>query len=71
MGLCFLTLAASRQAALGKTSLDEWSVRRRDLNLATHNTQKTQKPTPPRDSKSQTQQSSSSRTTLWSAGPLG
>jgi len=30
-----------RRITAGRTPLDEWSARRRDLNLTTHNTQKT------------------------------
>jgi hypothetical protein len=32
----------SRQTTLGRTLLDEWSVRRRDLYVAKHNTPKRQ-----------------------------
>jgi hypothetical protein len=34
-------------ATLGRTSLDEWSARRRDLYLTTHNTHKRQTSMPP------------------------
>jgi len=36
-----------RHTTLGRTSLDEWSARRRDLYLITHNTYKRQKYMPP------------------------
>jgi len=35
-----------RHASLGRTPLDEWSVRRRDLYLTTHNTHTSQKSMP-------------------------
>ena len=35
------------QTTLGKTPLDEWSARRRDLYLTTHNTHKRQTAMPP------------------------
>jgi len=38
VGLCLLIVDVSRShTALGRTSLDEWSARRRDLDLATNN----------------------------------
>ena len=37
----------SRHTTLGRTPLDEWSARRTDLYLATHNTHKRQTATPP------------------------
>jgi hypothetical protein len=51
-----------RHTTLGRTPLDEWSVRRRDLYLTTHNTHKTQtsmspagfEPTIPASERSQT-----------------
>jgi hypothetical protein len=36
-----------RHTTLGRTSLDEWSTRHRDLYLTTHNTHKRQTSTPP------------------------
>jgi hypothetical protein len=36
-----------RRATVGRTSLDEWSVRRRDLYLTTHNSCNRQTSTPP------------------------
>jgi hypothetical protein len=36
-----------RHTTLGKTTLDEWSARRRDLYLTTHNTHKRHTSTPP------------------------
>jgi len=36
-----------RRTTVGRTPLDEWSVRRRDLYLTTHNTQNRQTSTPP------------------------
>jgi len=36
-----------RHTELGRTSLDEWSARRRNLYLTPHNTQKTQTSMPP------------------------
>jgi hypothetical protein len=36
-----------RHTTLGRTPLDEWSARRRDLYLTTHNTQKRQTSMPP------------------------
>jgi len=38
---------AVRCTTVGSTPLDEWSARRRDLYLTTHNTHKTQTPMPP------------------------
>jgi len=37
----------SRHSTIGRTPLDEWSARRRDLYLTTLNTQKGQKSIPP------------------------
>jgi hypothetical protein len=37
----------SRHTTLGRTPLDEWSARRRDLYLTTHNTHKRQTSMPP------------------------
>ena len=36
-----------RRATVGKTPLDEWSARRRDLNLTKHNTNDGQTSMPP------------------------
>ena len=36
-----------RRATIGRTPLDEWSIRRRDLYLTTHNTHNTQTSMPP------------------------
>ena len=36
-----------RRATLGRTSLDEWSIRRRDFYLTTHNTHNRQTSMPP------------------------
>ena len=36
-----------RRLAFGRTPLDEWSARRRDLYLTTHNTHNRQTPVPP------------------------
>jgi len=35
-----------RHTKFGRTPLDKWLARRRDLNLTTHNTHKTQTPMP-------------------------
>ena len=53
----------------GRNPLDEWSIRRRDLYLTTHNTHKTQ-PCPRRDSNLQSQQASGRRPTPQTARPL-
>jgi hypothetical protein len=37
---CWEFTVTLRHTALGRTPLDEWSVRRRDLHLTTHNTHK-------------------------------
>ena len=37
----------SRRATVGRTPLDEWSIRRRDLYLTTHNTHNRQTSIPP------------------------
>jgi len=42
-----------RHITLGRTSLDDWSARRRDLYLTTHNTYKSQTSMPRRDSNPQ------------------
>ena len=56
---------------LGRTPLDEWSPRRRDLYLSTHNTRKDSLPRRRRDSNPQSQQASGRRPTLYTALPLG
>jgi hypothetical protein len=43
-----LILEVSRSQTVGRTPLDEWSVRHRDLYLTTHNTHNRQTPMPPR-----------------------
>ena len=54
-----------RRAAVGRTPLDEWSVRRRDLYLTTHTTLTTDKhPYPRWDSNPRSQQASGRRPTL-------
>ena len=53
-----------RRSTVGMTSLDEWSARRRDLYLTTHNTRKRQTPMPWWDSNPQSQQASGRRPTL-------
>jgi len=60
-----------RYTELGRTPLDEWSARRRNLYLITHNTQKRETSMTPRDSNPQSQQASSRRTTPTTARPLG
>jgi len=45
-GLFFLD-HTQRHATVGRTTLDEWSARRRDIYLTTHNTHNTQTFTPP------------------------
>ena len=52
----------TRRAILVRTLLDEWSARRRDLNLTTHNSHN-KHPCPRRDSNSQPQQANGRRTT--------
>jgi hypothetical protein len=54
---------------LSRTPLDEWSARRRDLYLTTHNTHN-RHPCPPRDSNPQSQQASGRRPTPQTARPL-
>jgi len=50
-----------RRTTVGRTPLDEWSARRRDLYLKTHNTHNTQISMPRRDSNPQSQQASGRR----------
>ena len=56
-----LSTITLRYTTLGKTPLDERSVRRRDLYLTTHNTHKGQHPCPQRDSNPQSEQTSGRR----------
>jgi hypothetical protein len=60
-------IAHKATTTLGRTPLDEWSARRRDLYLTTHNTQN-KLPCPRQDSNPQFQQVSDRRPT---ARPLG
>jgi len=53
----------SRHTTLGRTPLDEWSVRRRDLYLTTHNIHDRQTSKPGRDSNPQSQEESVRRPT--------
>jgi hypothetical protein len=59
-----------RHTTLGRTSLNAWSFRRRDLYLTTHNTHKRQTSVPRRDSNPQSQQPSGRRPTPHTALPL-
>jgi len=52
-----------RRSTVGRTPLDEWSARRRDLYLTTHNTQNRQTSIPPWDSNTQSQKASGRRPT--------
>jgi hypothetical protein len=52
-----------RHNTFGRTPLDEWSARRRDLYLTTHNTQNRQASMPRWDSNPQSKQRSHRRTT--------
>jgi len=47
-----------RRTTLGRTPLDEWSARRRDLYLTTHNTHNRRTSVPRWDSNIQSQQAS-------------
>jgi len=47
-----------RRTTFGRTPLDEWSTRRRDLYLTTHNTHNRQTSMPRQDSNPQSQQAS-------------
>ena len=59
-----------RRTTVGRTPLDEWSARHRDLYLTAHNTHNRQ--TCRRwDSNPQSQHASGSRPTPWTARPLG
>ena len=57
-------------STLSRTPLDEWSARRRDLYITTHNTH-SKHPCPRRDSNPQSQQATSRRPTPYTARPLG
>ena len=57
-----------RRTTVGRTPLDEWSVRHKDLYLTTHNTHPS--PPPTWDSHPQSQQASGRRPTLLTAQPL-
>ena len=59
-----------RHTTVGRTPLDEWSARRRDLYLATHNTHN-RHPYRRRDSNPQLQQASGCSLTPKTARPLG
>jgi len=52
-----------RRTTVCRTPLDEWSARRRDLYLTTHNTHKDKHPCPRCDSNPQSQQASVRRPT--------
>jgi len=59
-----------RRTTVGRTPLDEWSARRRDLYLTTHNTHKKQTSTPP-EGFEPTVPASDRRTTPYTARPPG
>jgi hypothetical protein len=59
-----------RHTSLGRTPLDEWSARRRDLYLIPHDTHKRQTSIPQRDSNPQSQQANGRRPTPETALPL-
>ena len=61
---------AQRRITVGRTPPDEWSARRRDLYLTTHNTHN-RHPCPRRDSNLQSQEASGRRTTPQTARSLG
>ena len=46
-GFSFLVFEVSRRVTFGRTPLDEWSIRRRDIYLTTHNTHHRQTSMPP------------------------
>jgi len=52
------SLSHSRHTTLGRTPLDEWSARRRDLYLTTHTPTRDRHPCPRRESNLQSQQAS-------------
>ena len=60
-----------QHTTLGRSPLDEWSPRRRDFYLTTHNTHRGQTSCPQRDSSLQFQQASDSRPTPYTAQMQG
>ena len=54
-----------RRTTVSRTPLDEWSARRRDLYLTTHDSQQTNIHAPRWDSSPRSQQASGHRHTLW------
>jgi hypothetical protein len=60
-----------RHTTLGRTPLGEWSARRRNLYVTTHNNHNRQTSIPRRDSKPQSQKASGLRPTPLTARPLG
>jgi hypothetical protein len=74
VGQGLLNVEASRlhstHTTIGRTPLDEWLSRHRDLYLTTHNTHN-RHPRPRRDSNPQSQQASGRRPTPQAARPLG
>jgi len=69
--LSCLLLASHSHPTLGRTPLDEWSARRRDLYLTTHETHKTQTSMSSARSNPQFQQASGRRPSPLTARPLG
>jgi hypothetical protein len=64
LGLLYEVPLSLRQTTLGRTPLDKWSARRRDLYLTKHNTHNKQISMPPGgDSNPQSQQASGRRPT--------
>jgi len=59
-----------RRTTVGRTPPDEWSARRRDLCLTSHNTHNRQTSIPPVDSKPQSEQASGRRPASYTARPL-
>jgi hypothetical protein len=60
-----------RRITVGRTPLDEWSARRRDLYLTTHNTHNRQTSMPLWDSNLESQNASGRRLKPYTARPLG
>jgi hypothetical protein len=60
-----------RRTTFGRTPLDEWSVRRKDLCLTKHNTHNRQTSMLRWDSNPQSQQASGRKSTTWTTQPLG
>jgi hypothetical protein len=60
-----------RRTTVGRIPLDEWSARRKDLYLTTHNTHNRQTSMPRWDSKPRSQQANGRRPTPQTARPLG